>query len=74
MSHSLRPACAGLFAASVLTACAMQNANVPPDELMRQLQAGQPMLDCTLNCSGAWGANRQRVKTLDATGQWKDLA
>jgi len=41
---------------------------------MRQVQAGQPMLDCRAECSGAWGQNRQQVRILDATGRWQDLA
>ena len=48
--------------------------NVPPAELMRQVQAGQPMLDCRAECSGAWGQNRQQVRILDATGRWQALA
>jgi hypothetical protein len=74
MSNWLRRACVCVFAATTVTACTLKNVNVPPEELMRQFQAGQPMLDCRLDCGGAWGANRQRVATLDATGQWKDLA
>jgi hypothetical protein len=60
--------------AAVVTACTMKNASVPPDELMRQFQAGQPMLDCQLDCSAAWGTNRQKVRSLDATGRWQELA
>jgi hypothetical protein len=52
----------------------MKNLNVPPDQLMSQFQAGQPLLDCRADCSGAWGANRQKVATLDATGRWQELA
>jgi hypothetical protein len=59
---------------ATIAACTMKNVNLAPDELMREFQAGQPMLDCQLDCSGAWGANRQKVKTLDATGRWQDLA
>jgi hypothetical protein len=27
-----------------------------------------------LDCSGAWGANRQKVRSLNATGRWQELA
>jgi hypothetical protein len=74
MSSWLWRACVGGFVATALTACTLKNANVPPEELMRQFQAGQPMLDCRFECGSAWGAQRQRAATLDATGQWKDLA
>jgi hypothetical protein len=62
------------LATSAVTGCTLKNVNVPPDQLMREFQAGQPMLDCRLDCSGAWGANREKVRTLDATGRWQDLA
>jgi hypothetical protein len=57
-----------------VTSCTIKNANVPPDELMRQLQAGQPMLDCRLDCSGVWGANRRKAVLLETTGRWQELA
>jgi hypothetical protein len=66
--------CVGALAATAATGCTLKNVNVPPDQLMREFQAGQPMLDCRLDCSGAWGQNRQQVRTLDATGRWQDLA
>ena len=74
MPDWLRRACIGGLAATMLSACTLKNAGVPPEELMRQFQAGQPMLDCRLECGGAWGSARQKVGTLDATGQWKDSA
>jgi hypothetical protein len=64
----------GVLTGAAMAACTMKNANLPPDELMRQFQAGQPMLDCQLDCSVAWGSNHQKVRTLDATGRWQDLA
>jgi hypothetical protein len=70
----LRVSCIGLLTSVVFNACTMKNANVPPDELMRQLQAGQPMLDCRNDCLFAWGQNRQQAAALDATGRWQDLA
>jgi hypothetical protein len=74
MAHWPRVVCVATLGTTMVTACTLKNVNVPPDELMRQFQAGQPMLDCQLDCSAAWGANRQKVKTLDATGRWQDLA
>lgn len=74
MTEWLRRVCISALTAAVVTGCTMKNVNVPPDELMRQFQAGQPMLDCQLDCSGAWGANRQQVRSLDATGRWRELA
>src|ERR1700739_4689980 len=62
------------FSLAATAGCTLKNANVPPAELMRQVQAGQPMLDCRAECSGAWGQNRQQVRILDATGRWQDLA
>ena len=32
------------------------------------------MLDCQLDFSGASGANRKKVRSLDATGRWQELA
>jgi hypothetical protein len=66
--------CIGAFSLAATAGCTLKNVNVPPAELMRQVQAGQPMLDCRAECSGAWGQNRQQVRILDATGRWQDLA
>jgi hypothetical protein len=66
--------CIIALTAAMVTACTMKNVSVPPDELMRQLQAGQPVLDCRVDCGFAWGDNRQQAATLDATGQWRQLA
>src|SRR6266852_9681762 len=70
----LRIACVSAMVLTVMTACTMKNLNVPPDQLMSQFQAGQPMLDCRADCGGAWSINRQKVATLDAAGRWQDLA
>jgi hypothetical protein len=67
-------ACIGGVSLVAMAGCTLKNVNVPPSELMRQVQAGQPMLDCRAECSGAWGQNRQQVRILDATGRWQDLA
>jgi hypothetical protein len=66
--------CFGGFLLAATVGCTLKNVNVPPADLMRQVQAGQPMLDCRTECSGAWGQNRQQVRILDATGRWQDLA
>ncbi|HMD64085.1 MAG TPA: hypothetical protein VKF83_08945 [Stellaceae bacterium] len=74
MRDWLRLACIGAFASAAAAGCTLKNVNVPPAELMRQVQAGEPMLDCRAECSGAWGQSRQQVRILDATGRWQDLA
>ena len=74
MRARLRMVCIGAFSLAATAGCTLKNVNVPPAELMRQVQAGQPMLDCRAECSGAWGQNRQQVRILDATGRWQDLA
>jgi hypothetical protein len=72
--NKLRLACLAAVTSAVVTACTMKNVNVPSDELMRQLQAGQPMLDCRNDCLFAWDQNRRQAAALDATGRWQDLA
>jgi len=58
-----------------MTGCTMKNANVPPDELMRQFQAGQPMLNCSMaECGLGWIHNLPNEAALEATGRWQDLA
>jgi hypothetical protein len=47
---------------------------VPPDELIRRLQAGEPMLECSLPCRDAWRANRTTALVLNETRQWRELA
>jgi hypothetical protein len=60
---------------ATLIACAMQNANVPPAQLMSELQAGQPMLTCSMaECGLGWMQNQQKAELLEATGQWQELA
>jgi hypothetical protein len=75
MSNWLRHACVGIFAAAALSSCTLKNANVPPDELMRQFQAGQPMLTCSMEqCGLGWIHDLPNVAALEATGRWQDLA
>ncbi len=74
MRNRLRLVCISALVSVSAAGCTLKNVNVPPDELMRQFQAGQPMLDCRVECGGAWGSNRQKVSVLDATGRWQDLA
>jgi hypothetical protein len=73
MPNWFRLICVGTLAATAVTGCTLKNVNVPPDQLMREFQAGQPMLDCRLDCSGAWGQNRQKVAALYAAGRWQEL-
>jgi hypothetical protein len=63
-----------LGAALLATGCTMKNASVPPDRLMAEFQAGQPILDCRADCALAWSNNRQNVANMDLTGRWRDLA
>jgi hypothetical protein len=74
MHIGIRMACIGAAATATLAACTMKNATVPPEQLLSELQAGQPMLDCRADCSFAWASNRQQAAVLDATGQWQQLA
>jgi hypothetical protein len=67
--------CIGALTLAAMTGCTMKNANVPPDELMRQFQAGQPMLDCSMEeCGLGWMQNRHKAELLEATGRWQELA
>jgi hypothetical protein len=66
--------CVGAATATTLSACTMKNASVPPAQLMSELQAGQPMLDCRADCGLAWANNRQQAAVLAASGQWQPLA
>ena len=75
MRACLRMVCIGVLTVAAMTGCTMKNANVPPDELMRQFQAGQPMLDCSMEeCGLGWMQNRQKAELLEATGRWQELA
>jgi len=58
----------------VLTSCAVRTPEVPIDELIRRLQAGEPMLDCRLACLDAWQANRATALVLNETRRWRELA
>ena len=73
MHYWLRLALVGASSLTAVTGCTLKNINVPPEQLMREVQAGQPMLDCRTECGGAWGQNRQQARILDATGRWQDL-
>jgi hypothetical protein len=71
----LRVCCIGLLTSVAFNACTMKNVNVPPDELMRQFQGGQPMLDCSMaECGLGWMQNQQKAALLEATGNWQELA
>ena len=47
---------------------------VPPEELVRRLQAGEPALECGLPCRDAWRANRATALVLNEGRQWRELA
>ena len=42
MRSWLRLTCIGALAATAAAGCTLKNVNVPPDQLMSQVQAGQP--------------------------------
>jgi hypothetical protein len=69
-----RTACAAGTALLVLTSCGTTTPELPPDELLRRLQAGEPVVDCGLPCREAWRANRTTALLLDETRHWRDLA
>jgi hypothetical protein len=58
----------------VLTSCAVRMPEVPVDELLRRLQAGEPMRDCRIACLDAWRANRATALVLNETRRWPELA
>jgi hypothetical protein len=70
----LRPFCIGAAVSAMVVGCTMKNASVPPSQLMSELQAGQPMLDCRVDCGLAWANNRQNAAVLNAAGRWQELA
>jgi hypothetical protein len=74
VSKLLRLACIGAATSAMVVGCTMKNASVPPAQLMSELQSGQPMLDCRVDCGLAWANNRQNAAVLDATGRWQELA
>jgi hypothetical protein len=71
----LRVAYVAALGTTMVTACTMKNVNTPPGELMRQLQAGQPVLDCSMEeCGLGWIHSLPNMAALEATGRWQDLA
>jgi hypothetical protein len=71
----LRTCCIGLLTCAALNACTMKNANVPPGELMHQFQAGQAMLNCSMEeCGLGWIHDLPNAAALEATGRWEELA
>jgi hypothetical protein len=71
---SLRRACVAGGTVLVLTRCASIPPEVPPDELIRRLQTGEPALECGLPCQDAWRANRATALVLNEARQWRELA
>lgn len=71
---SLRQACVGVCTVLVLTSCVSAPPEVPPEELVRRLQAGEPALECGLPCRDGWRANRTTALVLNEARQWRELA
>jgi hypothetical protein len=44
------------------------------DEVLRRLQAGEPMSDCRAACLEAWRAKRATALVLNETRRWTELA
>jgi hypothetical protein len=70
----VRLGCVAGWIVLVLTGCTVRTPEVPADELLRRLQAGEPMLDCRLACLDAWRANRATALVLNETRRWRELA
>ncbi len=70
----VRLGCVAGWIVLVLTSCAVRMPEVPIDELLRRLQAGEPMLDCRLTCRDAWRANRATALVLNEARRWRELA
>ena len=58
----------------VLASCATTLPEIPPDELVRRLQAGEPVLECGPPCRDAWNTNRTTALVLNEARQWRELA
>jgi hypothetical protein len=58
----------------VLASCVTAPPEVPPDELVRRLQAGEPALECGPPCRDAWNTNRTTALLLNESRQWRELA
>jgi hypothetical protein len=74
LGASPRRACVAAFSALVLTSCVSVPPEVPPEELIRRLQAGEPVPECGFPCRDAWRANRTTALVLNETRQWRELA
>jgi hypothetical protein len=74
LGASPRRACVAACTLLVLTSCVSPPPQVPTDELIRRLQAGQPVLECGLPCWDAWRANRTTALLLNEARQWRELA
>ena len=75
MRNWLRVATMVALATTVVTACTMKNANASIEKLMRLFQAGQPMLDCSVEeCGLGWIHNLPNAAASEAAGRWQELA
>jgi hypothetical protein len=70
----LRRACVAGCSVLVLSSCGTIPPEVPPDELLRRLQAGEPVLECGAPCHDAWRTNRTTALVMNEARQWRDLA
>lgn len=73
--YSLRKLTQTLLIVSVAACAPLQT--VTPDfraQTMTTLQAGAISLDCTVACSWNWVTERERLRALDAAGDWESLA
>src|SRR5207237_1704654 len=57
-----------------MTSCAVRMPEVTNDEVLRRLQAGEPMVDCRAACLEAWRARRTAALVLNETRRWTELA
>ena len=70
----LRLGCVAGCIVLVATSCAVRMPEVTTDEVLRRLQAGEPMIDCRPACIDAWRAKRATALVLNETRNWSELA
>jgi hypothetical protein len=70
----LRLGCVAGWIVLVATSCAARMPEVTTDEVLRRLQAGEPMIDCRPACIDAWRARRATALVLNETRNWSELA
>jgi len=70
----LRRACVAGCSVLLLASCGTTPPEIPPDELVQRLQAGEPALECGSPCRDAWNTNRTTALLLNEARQWRELA